>query len=293
MRILIFGKNGQLGWETQRTLACLGDVTALDYPNVDFTRPNTIRNAIVETSPNVIVNAAAYTNVDQAELEADLCTQINSLAPGKIAETAAEVGAFFIHISTDYVFDGEKGSPYFETDLPNPLSVYAKSKLDGEQRVQAIDHAHIILRTSWMYSMRSPSFLTKVLEWAKTNSNLKIVSDQISNPTNARMLAEIIALMLAKGAKSPIDYFKDKSGIYHLGGSGYTSRYDWAKKILDLAGTENGVIAKEVIPALTKDFPTPATRPLFSALNCEKFENTFHLRLPPWQNSLQLEINCL
>jgi len=290
MRILIFGKNGQLGWETQRTFACLGEVTALDFPEVDFTRPNTIQKAILDTSPTVILNAAGYTNVDRAESEPDLCMQVNSLAPGKIAETAAEVGAFFIHISTDYVFDGKKGSPYFETDLPNPLSVYAKSKLDGEKLVQAVDQSYIILRTSWMYSMRSPCFLTKVLEWAKTNNSLKIVNDQISNPTSARMLAEIIALMLAKSGSEPWEFFKKRKGVYHLGGNGYTSRYDWAKKILELAREKNDLPTTQVLPALTKDFPTSATRPLFSAINCDKFEKTFRLRIPNWQRSLQLEM---
>jgi dTDP-4-dehydrorhamnose reductase len=288
MKIVLLGKNGQLGWELQRTLAPLGEVVALDCPEIDLVQTDQTRRIIRETRPDVIVNATAYTAVDRAESEAELAMTINGLAPGRLAETAAELGAVFIHYSTDYVFDGKKDSAYLESDAPNPLNVYGSSKLAGEKAIAKVNDVYLILRTSWVYSLRRDSFVTKVLGWARQNRTLRVVSDQVSGPTWARMLAEVTGLMLAKGSADIHGWINERKGLYHLAGSGYASRYEWAQAILSNDPHQAEQIVEELQPALTKEFPTPAERPLFSALNCDRFTNTFDLHLPAWQQVLKL-----
>lgn len=290
MRILLFGKIGQLGWELQRTLAPLGDVTALDYPEINFAEIESLRQVIQSTRPNVIVNAAAYTAVDKAESEPEIAMAINAAAPGVLAEEALQLKAALIHFSTDYVFDGTKGTPYEESDLPNPLNVYGQSKLEGERAVRQVGGAYLVLRTSWVYSTRQGGFVNKVLQWARQQPVLRVVEDQTGNPTWCRMLAEVTAHMLAVGGKDPAEWLQDKSGLYHLAGSGYASRLDWARAIIALAPDREEQIVEEVQPALTAEFPTPAQRPLFSALNCDRFTQTFGLRLPDWQAALKLAL---
>lgn len=284
MRILLLGKVGQLGWELHRTLAPLGEVTALDYPEIDLTRAEGIRQLVRDARPEVIVNATAYTAVDRAEGERDIAMAINSDAPGLLAEEAAALGAALIHYSTDYVFDGAKGSDYFETDTPNPVGVYGQSKLVGEQAIQRAGGYALIFRTAWVYSLRRDSFVTKTLQWARQNPSLRVVSDQVSNPTWARMLAEITAQVLAKGS----GWLAERRGLYHLAGSGRASRLEWAQAILSLDPRKEEQVAREILPARTADFPSPAQRPLYSALNCDKFTETFGLRLPEWQDALRL-----
>jgi dTDP-4-dehydrorhamnose reductase len=284
MRILLLGNTGQLGWELQRSLATLGQVIAVDYPQIDMAQPASLPALIQETRPQLILNAAAYTAVDRAESQAEAAMAINGLAPGILAEAARKQAAVFIHYSTDYVFDGAKGNLYLETDTPRPLGVYGSSKLAGEKAVAQVGGAYLILRTSWLYSLRRDSFVTKVLGWARQNPALRLVSDQVGNPTWARMLAEITAQLLAGGT----DRVTECSGIYHLAGSGHTSRLDWARAILRFDPHPEEQLAKEITPALTSEFPTPAQRPLFSALNCDLFANTFGLRLPPWEEALRL-----
>lgn len=291
LKILLLGKNGQLGWELHRTLQPLGIVRALDYPEIDLVHPESIRQVILDTCPKIIINATAYTAVDQAEKQPDLAMSINAQAPGIMAEAAAEIGSAFIHYSTDYVFDGKKGTPYVETDPPNPINTYGRSKLAGEQAVSRVGGAHLILRTSWVYSLRRDSFVTKVLQWAIQRESLHIVDDQISNPTSARMLAEITALLLAKAGQNPYGFISEHTGLYHLAGDGFCSRYEWAKLIISSGYKEADMALKEILPAKSVDFPTPATRPLFSALSCEKFAQTFHLRLPLWQDAVELIIS--
>jgi dTDP-4-dehydrorhamnose reductase len=213
---------------------------------------------------------------------------INAEAPGIMAEYSKKVNAALIHFSTDYVFDGRKGSLYVETDKPNPLSVYGQSKYLGEQAVEQIDGAYLIFRTSWVYSMRGDSFVTKVLKWSREKEELKIVDDQIGNPTWARSLAEITAQLLVKGNDDIRGWMKERKGIYHLAGDGYASRFEWAKAILTHNLDNSKVTEKILFPVKTYQFPTPAVRPLFSALNCEFFTNTFMLQLPHWKNSLPL-----
>jgi dTDP-4-dehydrorhamnose reductase len=288
MKIALLGKNGQLGWELQRTLAALGEVVAWDCPEIDLLQADLTCELLRKTGPDVIVNATAYTAVDKAETEAELAMMINGLAPGKLAQTAAELGAVFIHYSTDYVFDGQKGSAYLESDTSNPLSVYGRSKLAGEESIATVNGAYLILRTSWVYSMRRDSFVTKVLSWARQKQTLRVVTDQVSNPTWARMLAEISGLLLAKSSPDIHGWVSERKGLYHLAGSGYASRYEWAQAIIRNDPRQAEQIIEALEPALTKEFPTPAERPLYSALNCDRFITTFELRLPPWEKALNL-----
>ena len=289
-RILLIGKNGQLGWELQRTLATLGEVIAQDYPEVDLAKPDRLREVIRSISPTILINAAAYTNVDKAESEADLAWKINAEAPGVMAEVARRLKALFIHYSTDYVFDGKKGSPYFESDIASPLNEYGRSKLGGEQKVEEVGEVYLIFRTSWVYSMRQGGFVTKVLQWARQQETLRVVDDQIGCPTSARMLAEATAQVIARGGKDPMGYFEANRGLYHLAGKGAASRYEWAKAIVEFDPRKEEQKATEIQPAKTREFPTPATRPLRTELQIDKFENTFELTLPSWRESLKLLI---
>jgi len=283
-RILLLGKTGQVGWELERTLAPLGEVLALDLPEIDLADADGVRRLVRDTRPEIIVNAAAYTAVDRAETEPGLAMAVNGIAPGILAEEAKALRACLIHYSTDYVFDGEKGQPYIETDEPNPINVYGKTKLAGEQAIQAVGAPYLILRTSWVYSLRADSFVNKVLRWAREQETLRVVSDQVGSPTWARMLAEVTGLVLARG----VEYVEERKGLYHLAGGGYASRFEWAKAILDLEPRRDEQIVKKILPASTSDFPTPARRPSFPALDCSSFERCFGLSLPGWQDSLRL-----
>ncbi len=290
MKILLLGNTGQVGWELNRTLLTLGELVALDYPRIDMADPNSIRSIIREIKPHIIVNATAYTDVDKAESEPKLAMAINGIGPGILAQEAKKLGAGLIHYSTDYVFDGTKGSPYTEEDQPNPINVYGETKLAGEKAVQEVGGTYLIFRTSWVYSLRRPCFVTKVLEWAKTKKELRIVDDQISSPTWARTLAEATAQVIAQGRSDPLGYLAQKKGLYHLAGGGSCSRYEWAKMIMELGSHRHEQTVKEILPALTIDFPTPAQRPLFSALDCSRFERTINLTLPRWQDTLHLSV---
>ena len=288
MKIVLFGKDGQLGWEFQRILPVLGEVTALGRKEADVSDLNTIEKILGELKPDLIINASAYTEVDKAETQVDLAMTINASAPGLMAEMARRLNSVFIHYSTDYVFDGNNTIPYKETDPTNPLSVYGQSKLAGEQNIQQAGDAYLILRTSWVYSLRGNSFVNKVLGWARKNETLKIVSDQKSSPTWARMLAEITSLAIAPTKAGLFDSIRERRGIYHLAGSGYTSRYEWAKQILANDQHREEQLTHTLEPGLTSEFPTPASRPLFSALDCTLFRENFGLQMPEWNTMLRL-----
>ena len=297
MRILLLGKNGQVGWELQRTLLPLGEIISTDYPEIDLANPVTtnaphsIRKLIRELRPQVIVNAAAYTDVDKAESEPELAFAINGAAPGVLAEEAKRIGAALIHYSSDYVFDGQKGVPYVETDTPNPINVYGQSKLAGERAVQAVDDAYLILRTSWVYSLRRECFVTKVLRWAREKLILRIVDDQIGSPTWCRTLAETTAQVLVMGRNDVTGWLLEKKGIYHLAGCGSASRFEWAQAILkyDPGGEEK--VTKEILPVLSIDFPSPARRPPSTPLSCDFFTSVFKLRTPSWEHQLSLALD--
>lgn len=291
-KILQVGTNGQLGWELLRTCAPLGEVIALDYPDVDLSNSEGLRRLVHEVKPNIILNAAAYTNVDEAESEPEKARAINATGPAVLAEEAKKIGAALVHYSTDYVFDGTKSSPYVETDQPNSLNVYGQTKLEGEQAIAASRCANLVLRTSWVYSMRQGGFVTKVLQWARQQEVLHVVDDQISSPTSARMLAEITTLLLAQGRDDVVEYLSEKGGLYHCAGDGACSRYQWAQEILALDPHKEEQKVKALLPAKSAEFPTPAVRPLVSVLNCDKLERAFGLRLPAWQAGLRLAMEA-
>ena len=287
MKILLLGKNGQLGWELERTLSPLGQVTGMDYAELDLNDFDALRAAVRQLQPGLIVNASAYTNVDKAESEPELANAINGTVPGILAEEASRLKASLIHYSTDYVFDGTQDHPYTEAAITRPLGTYGSSKLAGERAIEAVGGAYMILRTAWVYSLRGNSFVNKVLQWSRQNETLRVVDDQVSNPTWARLLAEVTAQVLARGS----EIVSQKRGIYHLAGGGYASRFEWAREILKLDLKPAEQVTKHLVPASTRDFPTPAVRPLFSALNCACFENTFGLRLPDWREALRMAMS--
>jgi dTDP-4-dehydrorhamnose reductase len=284
MKILLFGKNGQVGWELRRTLAPLAQVTAVDYPEVNFTVPAMLRALVVATNPSVVVNAAAYTAVDKAETETELCQQVNAVAPGVLAEEAKKIGALMVHYSTDYIFDGTKTSHYIETDTPNPLGVYGRSKLEGDRAVKTSGADHLIFRLCWVYGARGQNFMLTMQRLAREREKLRIVDDQFGCPTWSRMIAEATALalkqVLAGADRSAFN------GEYHLAASGYTSWCGFASSIIQMM-PEAERKCREVERITTSEYPTPAKRPAFSALDCGKLQKTFGLRLPNWETSLR------
>ena len=290
-KILLIGCNGQLGWECQRTLACQGELTCLDYPQIDLRHPQGLAGLVQTLRPDLIINSAAYTAVDKAEVESEAAYAINAEAPGVLAQAAREVQAALIHFSTDYVFDGNKGKEYLEGDSSHPLNVYGKSKLAGEEQVLAAGGAALILRTSWVYSMRgNSSFVSKALAWSHQQEVVKVVTDQIASPTWARLLAEITAQLVGQAGEDAFDWIGQRAGLYHLAGSGSASRFDVARLAIELDPQKATQVCKSLQGALTSDFPTPAQRPLFTGLDCSLFKQTFNMQLPPWQSALKLAL---
>jgi dTDP-4-dehydrorhamnose reductase len=287
LRILLPGKTGQIGWELQTTLAPLGTVIALDRGEMDLASPDSIRRAIRDTKPEIIVNAAAYTAVDKAESEPDLAMQVNGIAPGVMAEEAKRLGAVFVHYSTDYVFDGTKKQPYVEDDPPNPLSQYGRSKLAGEQAIALSGATHLIFRTSWVYAARGHNFLRTMLRLALERTELRIVNDQVGAPTSARFIAEATAQVLRQvgdGHKA----IADRAGIYNLAGTGAVSWYGFASAIFAEAKTRLGMTPPKLIPITTAEYPVPARRPANSRLDNSRLMATFGLTPPPWDKMLRL-----
>lgn len=255
-------------------LGALGEVIALGREEMNLANSDAIRARIREITPDIIVNAAAYTAVDKAESEPDLAMAINGTAPGIMAEEARRLGALLVHYSTDYVFDGAKTTPYTEEDTPNPLNVYGKTKLAGERAIQASGAPYLILRTSWVYSARGKNFLLTILRLAAERPELKVVGDQQGAPTWARDIAETTARVL--------DETKERSGLFHLSASGTTSWFSFATEILRISGQ---AIPVRSIPS--SEYPSPAARPANSVLDNTKFMTSFGLELPAWQSSLK------
>ena len=284
MKILLIGKNGQVGWELRRALAPLAEVVAVDYPEINFTDVPTLRQLVAATRPFVVVNAAAYTAVDKAETETELCRQINAVAPGVLAEEAKKLGALMVHYSTDYVFDGAKTSPYVETDAPNPLGVYGRSKLEGDRAVKASGADHLIFRLCWVYGARGQNFMLTMQRLARERETLRVVDDQFGCPTWSRMIAETTALALKQVlAGADCSVF---NGEYHLAASGQTNWHGFASRIIEwMPEAERKCRAMEKIT--TPEYPTPARRPAYSVLDCGKLRKTFGLRLPDWEASLR------
>ncbi len=283
-RILLIGKIGQVGWELRRTLAPMGDVVCVDFPEIDLASGDSIRRWVRETRPNIVINAAAYTAVDKAESEPEKANSINGVAPGIMAEEAKKLGALLVHYSTDYVFDGTKTTPYVETDLPNPLGAYGRSKLAGDEAVRAAGGAHLILRLCWVYGARGQNFMLTMLRLAREREKLRIVADQTGCPTWSRMIAEATAQALRQAIAA--GDWAALTGTYHLAASGVTSWHGFAEAIVKLI-PEEGKKCSEVEAISTAEYPLPARRPPYSVLGCEKLERVFGLRLPQWEESLR------
>ena len=288
MNILLLGKGGQVGWELQRSLAVLGDVTALDFDSQehcgDFSNPAGVADTVRDLRPDIIVNAAAHTAVDKAESEPDLARLLNATTPGVLAEEAARLGAWLVHYSTDYVFDGSGERPWVEDDVPAPLSVYGATKLEGEQLIRQAGCQHLILRTSWVYAARGGNFAKTMLRLAQERERLTVIDDQWGAPTSAELLADVTAHALRQLLKRPED-----GGLYHCVAAGETTWHSYAKYVLEHARQAQAAIkikATEVAPVPTSAFPTPARRPHNSRLNTTRLQTTFGLTLPHWQQGV-------
>jgi dTDP-4-dehydrorhamnose reductase len=292
-KILVFGRVGQVGWELRHKLACLGQVTALEYPEVDFSKPDSIRTTVRATEPVVIINAAAYTAVDKAESDPELATAINATAPGVIAEEAKRLGSLLVHYSTDYVFDGAKPSSYVETDTPNPINVYGKTKLAGDQAIQSVGGDYLILRTSWVYGARGNNFLLTMLRLAQERAELRIVDDQIGAPTSSECIAQATANLLAQLLVPAGGGLQGRSGIYNLTNSGETSWCGFARSLLTKSAGAFGFKVPNLIPITTSEFPRPAKRPVNSRLSCQRVEQTFGVIMPHWEHALSLVLDTL
>lgn len=285
MKILLFGRDGQVGWELQRALAPLGELVALGRDSTelhgDFARPEALAATVRAVRPTVIVNAVAHTAVDKAECEPELARAINATAPGVLAREAAALGATLVHYSTDYVFDGSGNRPRAETAPTGPLSVYGRTKLEGEQAIQAGGCRHLILRTSWVYAARGGNFAKTMLRLAAEREQLEVINDQVGAPTGAELLADVTAHALRNMAQRP-----ELGGLYHLVAAGETSWHGYARFVIEWArahGHTIKVAADQVLPIPTSAYPTPAARPLNSRLDTARFRHDFGLHLPPWQ----------
>ena len=289
MKILLLGKNGQVGWELQRALAPLGEVVALDFDSpgpltADFSRPESLAATVRAVAPQIIVNAAAHTAVDRAESEPDLARAINATAPGVLARVAAASGAWLMHYSTDYVFDGSGNKPWVEDSPTGPLSAYGQTKLEGEQAIRASGCRHLIFRTSWVYAARGGNFAKTMLKLAADRDRLTVIDDQIGAPTGADLLADLTAHALRTAAAQP-----QLSGTYHAVASGQTSWHGYASHVVAYAraaGQAIKVAPEAIVPVPTSAFPTPAWRPGNSRLDTRKLRDTFGLTLPPWHSGV-------
>ncbi|OOG50581.1 dTDP-4-dehydrorhamnose reductase [Polaromonas sp. C04] len=288
LRILLLGKNGQVGWELQRSLSVLGELIALDRHSPDLCGDLANLRGLAQTvrtvRPHVIVNAAAHTAVDKAESEPELARTLNALAPDVLAQEAAKLGALLVHYSTDYVFDGSGTRPWIETDTPAPLNVYGRTKLEGERLIAAACPRHLIFRTSWVYGARGGNFAKTMLRLAQERERLTVIDDQIGAPTGADLLADVTAHAIRSVLRQP-----QQAGLYHLAAGGETSWHGYAKYVLAQTQTAQStikLIATVVDPVPTNAFPTPARRPLNSRLDTTKLQDAFGLSLQPWQQGV-------
>jgi dTDP-4-dehydrorhamnose reductase len=290
MKILLLGCNGQVGWELQRALSPLGKLIACDFDSAaalraDFTQPTSVGKLVDRVRPDVIVNSAAHTAVDKAESEPALARDINATTPGVIAYRARALGALLVHYSTDYVFDGSGDQPRDESAATGPLSIYGKTKLEGERLIQASGCRHLIFRTSWVYATRGHNFLKTMLRLAAERDALSVISDQIGAPTGADLLADVTAQAIMQ-----LSAGRGESGLFHCVASGQTSWFDYARYVIEW-GRQQGLpikVAPEAIrPVPTESYPTPAQRPRNSRLSTEKLQRAFSLTLPPWQQGVE------
>lgn len=290
MKILLLGKNGQVGWELQRALAPLGELVACDFDSpgelrADFGQPASLRALVALVQPEVIVNAAAHTAVDKAESEPEFARTLNATAPAVLAAEAAARGALLVHYGTDYVFDGSGSTPRDEDAPTNPLSVYGRTKLEGEQAIRASGCTHLILRTSWVFAARGGNFARTMLRLAAERESLNVIDDQIGAPTGAELLADVTAHALRHVRATPA-----LGGTYHCVAGGETSWHGYARLVIETAraaGQPVKVAADAIRPIPTSAYPTPATRPLNSRLSTAKLRQAFGLVPPPWQHGVE------
>lgn len=294
MKILLLGKNGQVGWELQRSLSPLGEIIALDRHGLnewcgDLTQPEKIYQTILDISPDVVVNASAYTAVDLAEADTETANLVNHLAVGKIAEACLKVQAVFIHYSTDYVFNGHGHTAFHENDTVEPLNIYGQTKAWGEQSIVSSMSDYLIFRTSWVFAEKGKNFLKTMLNLAQQREVLSIIDDQIGAPTSADLIADVTAHALIQVLND-----KSKSGIYHLVASGETSWFEYAKYVFEQAKNAGlDLVVKKVNPIPTTAYPTPAKRPHNSRLDNQKIQQTFHLVMPEWKVHVQRTVTEL
>jgi dTDP-4-dehydrorhamnose reductase len=287
MKILLLGKNGQVGWELQRALAPLGDLVALDRKGEaglcgDLSQPDAIAATVRKLSPAVIVNAAAYTAVDKAETDADSAHCINAQAVAALAASARTCGALLVHYSTDYVFDGSGDRPWQEDDAAGPLSVYGRSKLAGEEALRNSGCQHLIFRTSWVYAARGGNFARTMLRLAAERERLTVIADQFGAPTGADLIADVSAHAIRATRTRP-----ELAGTYHLAAAGVTCWHGYARFVIDQARERGRSLqVSEIAPIPTRDYPTPATRPLNSRLDTRRLRTAFELHLPDWQTGV-------
>lgn len=296
-KILLLGKGGQVGWELQRSLAPLGELIALDFDSTEYCGDFTNLPGLVATiraiAPDYIINAAAHTAVDKAEAEPELVRAINALAPGALAIAAKEVGAWLVHYSTDYVFDGSGSKPWVETDVPAPLSVYGRTKLAGEQLILASGCKHLIFRTSWVFAARGGNFAKTMLKLAQEREVLKVINDQTGAPTGAELLADVTAHAL-RHCVEKLANGRDLSGLYHLVADGQTTWFDYANHVLGYAKqvqSDIKMIAKSILPVPTNAFQTAAKRPLNSRMDTTRLQTAFDLALPHWTFGVNRMLN--
>ncbi len=288
--ILLIGSTGQVGFELERALAPLGRLSVPRRSELDLTNAGSIRGAIASIRPDVIVNAAGFTIVDDAEAQPDLAMKLNAAAPGVIAEAAENAGALLIHYSTTYVFDGTRRAPYTEEDTPNPVNAYGRSKLAGERAVAAACRHHLILRANWVYSARRSNFALTMLKLAREKPELSIVDDQIGAPTWARDYAETTARLIADPGR-----LREQPGTYHLSSQSHCSRLQWAQKLIDCAKSASGLATgwARLLPTRTAEYPLPAPRPLYTVTSNHKIETAFGIRMPVWEDRIQPYVQTL
>jgi len=296
MKILLLGKDGQVGWQLQRSLAPHGTVVACGRGDCDLADLDQVRRVVRQVEPQVIVNAAAYTAVDKAETETDLARLINAEAPGLLAEESARLGGLLVHYSTDYVFDGEKPSPYVESDPTHPQGVYGRTKRAGEEAVLAASGRAVIFRTSWVFGARGGNFVKTILRLAQEKESLNVVDDQVGSPTPAALIATVTGVTLAMLRQGRI-LEEDEKRLYHLAAARPVSWCQFARTIVGLAAGMPGFdlkLAPESIRAIpSNDYPTPARRPKNSRLDCSRLETDFGLQMPDWQPYLERMLQLL
>jgi dTDP-4-dehydrorhamnose reductase len=287
MRALLLGANGQLGFELRATLTTIADVVAVDRTRLDLSDAAALERAVIDARPDVLVNAAAHTDVDRAEADPAPAMQLNRDAVGHLGRLAKASKLALIHISTDFVFDGEATRAYRETDAPNPINVYGRSKLEGEHALLELDAPAVTLRTAWVYSLRRKSFVTTMLKLFREREHVRVVDDQIGNPTLARDLATAITALLARAGDDTHGFVNERRGVYHLAGTGMVSRHAFATAIAEDDPLNGAYAVKRIEAISSSEMVMPARRPKHAPLDCTRAWEQLGVRLPPWRESLE------